>query len=77
MCDVCEAEGVDWRFKNGNRGLQKVFLYKVYVGQVATFNICHIHGIELFRKGEAKFLQSHLAFARKVATEKSHFSVRL
>jgi len=77
MCDVCSSEGLDWRFTNGPKKLQKVFLYKVYVGQVATFNICHIHGIELFKKGESRFLESHMFFARKVASEKASFSVRL
>lgn len=71
MCDVCKAEGIDWRFANGNRKLQKATLYKVFVGRVASVNVCHIHGIELFRLGERRFLQNHLPFAMSLAENSS------
>ena len=74
MCDVCGSEGLDWRFSNGDRKLEKAYLYKVYVGQVATLKICHLHSIELFTKGEARFLRSHLTFAMNVAENKSQYS---
>ena len=74
MCDVCVTEGIDWKFKTGNKRLQKAKLYKVYVNQVATVNVCHIHSIELFNIGERRFLNNHLPLAMKMATEKSNFS---
>jgi hypothetical protein len=77
MCDVCNTEGVDWRFANGDKKLQKAAFYKVYVGQVASVSICHIHGIELFSLGERRFLQNHLPMAMKMASEKGNYSNNL
>lgn len=70
MCDVCKKEGRDWRFANGNKKLQKATLYKVYVGQTASVNICHVHSVELFQVGERRFLQNHLLLAKDLALTK-------
>jgi hypothetical protein len=77
MCDVCGSEGIDWRFSSGDKKLEKAYLYKVYVGQVAILKICHIHSIELFTKGERRFLRNHLPFAMSIAENKSQYSSSL
>ncbi len=77
MCDVCGSEGLNWKFSSGDKKLEKVYLYKVYVGQVAALKICHLHGIELFTKGERRFLRNHLPLAMKIAGNKSQYSAGL
>lgn len=77
MCDVCGAEGLDYKFANGEKKLEKAYLYKVYVGQIAALKICRLHSIELFTKGETRFLKGHLPFAMSIASNKSQYSLGL
>lgn len=74
MCDVCECEGLDWKFSNGDKGLEKAYLYRVYLGQVASLKICYLHSLELFTMGETRFLRNHLSFAKSIAVNKSQYS---
>lgn len=59
MCDVCQQESIDWKFKTGNRPLSSCRLYRVYQGRTANINLCRIHSIELFCIGERRFLEEH------------------
>jgi hypothetical protein len=72
MCEVCKAEGLDSKFKNGDKNLSnKNALYKVFKNTVANIRLCHIHSIELFMMGESRFLKDHLTFARDLARKSS------
>jgi hypothetical protein len=74
MCDVCESEGIDWRFKVGkNATLARGRLYNVYEGRAAYLSLCLIHDIELFMLGEKKFINVHPKLAVKLASEKEKF----
>ena len=74
MCDVCEAECLDWTFHNGEKtDLQTGRLYRVYVGQVAKVRLCQIHAVQLVNLGEMRFLRENLALAREVSDKKSAF----
>jgi len=74
MCDVCKAEKMDSKFRNGNKNfLVRAELYKVFKGNIAIVNLCYIHSLELFWWGEKRFLLTHLKFARHLATQ-THIS---
>lgn len=75
MCDVCGAEGLDWKFASGERKLEKAYLYRVYLGQVAVLKVCYLHSLELFNKGETRFLKNHLPFAIEISKNKSQYSL--
>ena len=74
MCDVCSFEGLDWKFSNGEKKLEKVYLFRVYLGQVAALKLCYLHSIELFTTGETRFLRNYLSFAINIAENKSQYS---
>ncbi len=77
MCEVCRAEGLDPKFRNGNRPTAvKNILYKVYRESVANIRLCHIHSIELFMLGEKRFLREHLQFARDLAKKSTRIDSR-
>ncbi len=68
MCEVCNAEGEDFRHRNGPRDIiTSEHLYKVFRDSVATVRMCYIHSIELFMLGEKRFLKEHLPFAHSLA----------
>jgi hypothetical protein len=74
MCDCCKAEGKDFKFSNGeNASVSLAKLYKVYVGKVANVQLCRLCDIELFHKGEIRFLRSHLTLAQEIVTAKAGF----
>lgn len=78
MCDVCSAEGKDWKFMNGEHSnLVRSRLYNIYEGKVAHLSLCLIHDIELFMMGEHRFLEEHLSLARQLATQKEKFAAKL
>jgi hypothetical protein len=65
MCQVCDAEGVDYRFRNGEKSLMTMnILYKVLKNATLPIRLCYIHSLELFGLGERRFLLDHLTFAR-------------
>lgn len=66
MCDVCQEEGRDYKFHNGNRPLNHCKFYRVYKSQVATVKLCHLHSIELFCVGENRFLESYPKLALRL-----------
>lgn len=69
MCEVCNFEGADSKFRNGPKNILTVNnLYKVFKNAVAPVKLCHIHSIELFHLGERRFLREHLTFARGLAS---------
>jgi hypothetical protein len=75
MCDVCKAEGLDYKFMNGKRSqLVKVNLHKVFVGRVARVQLCRVHDIQLFTQGEQQFLIDHIDLARSIVEKKSEFA---
>ena len=69
MCDVCNALGIDYKFKNGPTHDQLYFdtLYRIYRDKLVKVKMCFLHDLELFRLGEKKFLENNLDFAREVA----------
>ena len=68
MCEVCSAEGKNYRYLNGPKDIiTSEQLYKVFRDSVATVRMCYIHSIELFMLGERRFLQEHLPFAHSLA----------
>jgi hypothetical protein len=70
MCEVCELEGIDWEFRNGERAPVRTRFYRVYVGDVTDVNLCFLHSIELFRIGETRFLEAHVDFAISLHTKR-------
>lgn len=67
-CDVCRAENINTAKRCGKKGSVKTAkLYHAYVGRVVTIRLCHLHDIELFLKGEMRFLQNHLNFSASLA----------
>lgn len=70
MCEVCSAEGKDYRYLNGPKNqITTEQLYKVFRDSVAPVKLCYIHSIELFMLGERRFLHEHLPFAHKLASK--------
>ena len=70
MCEVCKIEGIDWEFKNGDRGIVRSRFYRVYIGDVTDVDLCFLHSVELFRVGESRFLASHVEFAISLHTRR-------
>ena len=70
MCDVCKAEGIDYQFRTNCDYLYETKLYKVYKGKIARVLLCRLHDIELFRKGELRFLRQYIRLAHKLADER-------
>lgn len=73
MCDVCNRESKDWKFSSGKKEIRFAKLFRVYIGQVATVKLCHIHAIELFCIGEKRFLANHIPLASALSSEKKSF----
>ncbi len=72
MCQVCDAEGEDYRFRNGEKSWMTInILYKVLKNCVLPVRLCHIHSVELFGLGERRFLLGHLTFARTLGKRAS------
>ena len=73
MCDVCDRENKNWKLATGDKELRWAKLFRVYIGQVASIKLCHIHAIELFCIGEKRFLGNHLPLAAALSLEKKSF----
>lgn len=78
MCQVCKLEGVDWKFRNGiDTALSKGTFYRVYEGQIKSVHLCLICSVELFHKGENRFLKKHpllaLEFSKRQTSEVDDF----
>lgn len=73
MCDVCQVEKIDWRFRTADRPVETCRLYRVYEGRDAVVRLCRIHAIELFMIGETRFLETHplLALSLHSSTKSS------
>ena len=69
MCKICSALGIDYKFNTGIHTLFKTKLFKVYKGRVAKVDLCRLHDIELWRKGEVRFLKEHIDLARDLANQ--------
>ena len=70
MCDVCKVVGINSLFINGPKSnVMNAKLYKVYSNRVANLKLCRIHDIELFLKGEQRFLTTHLSLAREIVSK--------
>lgn len=68
MCEVCNVNGENYLFKNGNKTmLYKTKFYRIYKDKVAQVKMCYVHGVELFHFGEKRFIEEYLDFARYLA----------
>lgn len=56
MCDCCVKFGINPVFKNGSEELFDCRLYEVYGDSVIAIKLCKLHSIELFKKGEKRFV---------------------
>ena len=75
MCEICSAEGKDYRFLNGKKDqVVTQQLYKVFKNNVAAVRLCYVHGIELFMLGEKRFLKEHILFARALGSRSRKLS---
>ncbi len=64
MCEICQSEGRDAKYMNGDKPTQMhAKLYRVFKDKVAPIRICHVHNIELFSFGETSFIRRHINFA--------------
>ncbi len=60
MCQVCKLEGVDWKFRNGEKqSISRGIFYRVYEGELKVVHLCKICSVELFHVGETRFLSKH------------------
>lgn len=70
MCDLCQSQGKDYKFRNGARKeLYTRKLYNVYPGHLMKVKLCFLHDYELFLMGESRFADKYPSF---VVTLKSH-----
>lgn len=75
MCDVCQAEGLNWTFLNGKRtAIRNAKLYRVYMGRVAFVKLCHLHDIQLFVLGEQRFLKEHIYLAKTLSENRVDYA---
>lgn len=69
MCDCCNAEGRDYKKRCGPGARTRTArLYRVYVGRVASINLCQLCDLELFRSGESRFLANNIRFSKTLVT---------
>jgi len=73
MCDVCRLENKDSILSNGEKPNYSSKLYRVYLGKIASVNLCHLHGIELFCVGESRFLASHIELAVDLGENRNRY----
>lgn len=71
MCDVCSAEGRDWKQICGSKSkLRGAKLYKVYVGRTTNIKLCKMCDIDLFMLGETNFLKKNIHYAVELASQR-------
>lgn len=77
MCDVCVAEGLDYRFKNGPKRPEtfRQKLYNFFQDKEAVVTLCHVHSYELFLMGERKFVQRHPLLVRNMVQDKKKYMI--
>lgn len=73
MCDVCRLENKDSILSNGDKPNHHSKLFRVYMGKVASVNLCHLHGIELFCVGESRFLATHIGLALDLGENRNRY----
>lgn len=67
MCDACDSENKNWKFSNKpDSSLETQYLYRVFIGRVAKIKLCALHSIDLFIKGEQRFLSENINLAEKL-----------
>mgnify|MGYP001197774070 CR=1 FL=1 len=62
MCDVCKSKGLAKTMLNGSKENYSVttMLYQVFLGKRVEIELCYLHDIELFKKGERRFISTNL-----------------
>lgn len=74
MCDVCQLEGIDPKFSNGEKATSSsAKLFRVYHGKIANVRMCHLHAIELFCIGENRFLANHIELASDLSQNRNKY----
>ena len=72
MCDVCKAEGRDFRLSCGLHAVtREAKIYRAFVGKVITVKVCRICDIQLFKLGEMRFLQNNVQFSHHLVSTRS------
>lgn len=67
MCDICKAENIDRHLRNGEKkNIYSGKLYRIFKDRLLTINLCYLHSIELFCKGEQAFLKKNIKYARSI-----------
>lgn len=74
MCDVCNLDKIDWKFKCGEKPLEVAKLYCVYVGKTANLTLCRAHSVEIFAIGEIRFLRRYINLAIDLNSNKRKYS---
>jgi hypothetical protein len=62
MCDVCKSKGLVKELLNGEKKSYSVsiVLFQVFLGKRVEIELCYLHDIELFKKGERRFISGNL-----------------
>ena len=62
MCDICKSKGIAKDFLNGRKSSYsvKAMLHQVFLGKRVEIELCYLHDVELFKKGERRFISSNL-----------------
>ena len=62
MCDICKSKGLTKKFLNGGKSgySVKAMLYQVFLGKKVEIELCYLHDVELFKKGERRFISNNL-----------------
>tara|TARA_B100000927_G_C16314028_1_gene408614 strand:+ start:523 stop:750 length:228 start_codon:yes stop_codon:yes gene_type:complete len=62
MCDLCKSKGLKKEQLNGIKSSRtyQIILNQVFVGKSVEITLCYLHDIELFKKGERRFVSNNL-----------------
>ncbi len=75
MCDICNAQGVDFRKWNGHRSaIISNRFYSTANSQVSSLNLCYLHDIELFSIGERRLIEKYPVLLRELGTSKEEMN---
>lgn len=62
MCDLCKSKGIEKPLLNGSKSelAFQIILNQVFIGKRVEITLCYLHDIELFKKGERRFISNNL-----------------
>lgn len=76
MCDVCTFEKIDSEMLNGGPTDSKpCTFYRTNGHGVSSLKLCRMHDIELFLKGETRFIKCHSAILRRMGVSKTELDL--